>query len=164
MHWHIVWKIKQIERQGAFTRLFIFCLPPRSTRYNNGNEQRRAFEKDLCLWQVKGQEEAQEMMYSDLTKPPTWHEWEGRQTHSSVAECKKEMLQGSFHKHYMAKLQLDLWAQVVSCQPYSLQYLVGFFLGQPPTRRFSVKQGHNSAPAPISVQASILLAHDMAQQ
>lgn len=106
MHWHVVWKIKQIERQGTFTRLFIFCLPPRSTRYNNGNEQGRAFEKDLCLWQVKGHGEARETMYSDLTKPQTWHEWEGLQTHSSVLECKKEMLQGSFHKHYVAKLQL----------------------------------------------------------
>lgn len=25
MHWHVVWKIIQIERQGAFTRLFIFA-------------------------------------------------------------------------------------------------------------------------------------------
>lgn len=46
-------------KTGSIYKVIHFCLPHRSTRYNNGNEQGRTFEKDLCLWQVKGHREAQ---------------------------------------------------------------------------------------------------------
>lgn len=47
-------------KTGSIYKVIHFCLPPRSTRYNNGSEQGRASEKDLCLWQVKGHREAQQ--------------------------------------------------------------------------------------------------------
>lgn len=46
-------------KTGSIYKVIHFCLPHRSTRCNNGNEQGTTFEKDLCLWQVKGHREAQ---------------------------------------------------------------------------------------------------------
>lgn len=53
-------KNKTNWKTGSIYKVVHFCLPPRSTRYNNGNEQGRTFEKYLCLWQLKGHREAQQ--------------------------------------------------------------------------------------------------------
>lgn len=85
MHWHILWKIKQIERQGAFTRLFIFAChleaPDIIMEMNRGEHLKKICAYDKSRDTEKHSDNA---LWSD--KPSTWPEWEGRQSHSPVVK------------------------------------------------------------------------------
>ena len=166
MHWHVVWKIKQIERQGAFTRLFISAChleaPDIIMEMNRGEHL-----KKICAYDKSrdAEKHSDDVFWSDKAPNMTGVRRttntfpSGQVQEINAAGIIPQVLCG-----YVAA-RISEFGSGAGHLPTLLPPVrcILFFLGQPPSRRFLIKQGHNSAPASIPMQANVLLAHYMAQ-